>query len=174
MEPGNDRTMQAAAAARRGARLALAACVFAATWLLWSGHYTPLVLGLGTASCVLVLLLARRTGFFDVDVYVLDLVPRLPRYWWWLLGEIVRSNLVVARLVLNRRLVVTPTIVTVDAAHLPSNVQATLANAITLTPGTVTLDVDRGIIEVHCLTAEIAAELAAGEMLRRAERLTGD
>ena len=61
-----------------------------------------------------------------------------------------------------RRLEIEPTWVTVDASNLPAAVQATLANAITLTPGTVSVDVDRGRIEVHCLTREIADELYPG------------
>jgi len=159
---------------RRGSsaiRGTTAAALFVATWLLWSGHYTALLLALGAASCVLVLLLARRTGFFDADVYSLHLGPRLPRFWLWLLEEIVISNVAVARTVLRRRLDIEPTLVTVDASHLPAAVQATLANAITLTPGTVSLDVDRGKIEVHCLTREIAEQLRDGEMVRRATRL---
>jgi len=155
-------------------RSSTAGVLFAATWLLWSGHYVPLLLALGAASVGLVLMLARRTGFFDADVYSLHLGPRLPAFWLWLLKEIVRSNLSVARIVLRRRLEIEPTWVTVDASHLPPAVQATLANAITLTPGTVSADVDRGRIEVHCLTREIADELRGGEMLRRATALTGE
>jgi len=155
-------------------RSTTAGVLFAATWLLWSGHYAPLLLVLGAGSVGLVLVLARRTGFFDSDVYSLHLGPRLPAFWLWLIKEIVRSNFSVARIVLRRRLDIQPTWVTVDASHLPAAVQATLANAITLTPGTVAVDVDRGRIEVHCLTREIADDLRSGEMLRRATALTGD
>jgi multicomponent Na+:H+ antiporter subunit E len=155
-------------------RFTTAGALFAATWLLWSGHYVPLVLVLGAASVGVVLMLARRTGFFDSDVYSLHLGPRLPAFWLWLMKEIVRSNLNVAWIVLRRRVEIQPTWVTVDASHLPPAVQATLANAITLTPGTVAVDVDRGRIEVHCLMREIADELRGGEMLRRATALTGE
>jgi multicomponent Na+:H+ antiporter subunit E len=153
--------------------VAAVAVLLAVAWLLWSGHPTPLLLGLGAGSCVLALLVAWRTGFFDPHAYTLDLAPRLAGYWLWLLAEIARSNLVVARAVLRRRVRLAPEIVHIDAAHLPPRVQALLANAITLTPGTVTLDVEDGVIEVHCLTREIAADLASGAMLRRAERLLG-
>lgn len=148
--------------------------LFVAAWLLWSGHYTPLLLILGALSVALVVLIARRTGFFRPDVYSLHLGPRLPAFWLWLLKEIVVSNLNVARIVLRRELSIEPTWVTIDASDLPPAVQATLANAITLTPGTVSVDVDRGRIEVHCLTREIADDLRGGEMLRRAAALAGD
>lgn len=154
-------------------RYVVAACVFAAVWLLWSGHFTPLLLLLGAFSCALVLLLAARTGFFEVEVYAFKLAPRLPRFWFWLLKEIAKSNLIVAKIVLTPRLPIEPTIVTVDASHLPPISRVALANAITLTPGTVTLDVNRGMIEVHCLTADAAADLKDGEMVRRATMLAG-
>lgn len=152
-------------------RIAVAAAVFAATWLLWSGHYTGLLLGLGALSCALVLVLPQRTGFFDLEVYALHLGPRLPRFWLWLLREIVTSNIRVARIVLSRKLPIEPTLISIDASELSIVSQATLANAITLTPGTVSLDVNRGTIEVHCLTPEAAASLRDGEMLKRAKAL---
>lgn len=147
--------------------------VLAVTWLLWSGIYEPLFLALGALSCVMVVVLARRTGFFDQEVYSLGLGPRWPSYWAWLLKEIVKTNFQVARIILRRDLAVSPTIVTVDASDLTPVCQATLANAITLTPGTLTLDIEDGVIEVHCLTAEVAGELGDGEMLRRARALQG-
>lgn len=157
--------------ARRGGRIASTSALFAATWLLWSGHYAPLTIALGGLSCALVLLLAIRAGFFDKDVYALHLGGRLPRFWGWLLLEIVKGNVNVARIVLHRRLPISPTVVTIDASDLPEVVQSTLANAITLTPGTLTVDVDAGIIEVHCLTREAATDLGTGEMLRRTRGL---
>jgi multicomponent Na+:H+ antiporter subunit E len=120
-----------------------------------------------------VLLLAARTGFFDVEAYGFHLAPRLPRYWLWLLKEIAKANLKVARIVLSPRMPIGPTVVSVDADHLPPMAQVILANSITLTPGTVSLDVNRGMIEVHCLTAEAARDLKDGEMLRRATALAG-
>ncbi|HUO83190.1 MAG TPA: Na+/H+ antiporter subunit E [Gammaproteobacteria bacterium] len=149
----------------------LAAVIFAATWLLWSGHYSPLLLGLGAGSCLLVLCLAGRTGFFDLQTDVLRIGSRLPRFWCWLLKEIARANFAVARIVLSRHMPIEPTVVVIDARHLPPVSLVTLANAITLTPGTLSLDVDRGQIEVHCLTRDAADDLRGGEMIRRATAL---
>jgi multicomponent Na+:H+ antiporter subunit E len=159
---------------RVAGRVAATAALFCAAWLSWSGHWSALLVTLGAASCGLALLVALRTGFFDAHAYTLDLAPRLAGYWLWLLKEIARSNLVVARVVLHETKTVAPEVVKIYAGHLPPRIQALLANAITLTPGTVTLDVHEGVIEVHCLTREIAAELEGGAMLRSAERLFGD
>ena len=153
-------------------RIALTLLLLFATWLLWSGIYLPFLVVLGVVSCLLVLLLAHRIGFFDTDMYTLDLLPHLPRFWAWLLREIVQSNLVVAKIILHPRLPISPCLVTIDARELPQVSQATLANAITLTPGTLTTDIDRGRIEVHCLTRAMADQVSDGENLRRARQLT--
>ena len=152
-------------------RVIAAALMFAATWLLWSGHYTPLLLFFGAASTVAVLLLGKRIGLFEVESYMFHLAPRLPGYWLWLLKEVVKSNLEVAKIVLHPRLPIGPTVISVDASRLPAISQVLLANSITLTPGTISIDVDRGIIEVHCLTQETARGLKGGEMLRRAAKV---
>jgi len=152
-------------------RIITATLLFAVTWLLWSGLYTPLLLMLGAASCLLVTVVAVRTGFFDREQYALHLGPHLPAYWLWLMREIIKSNLAVARIVLDPRLPIQPQIIVVDATGLPDASQATLANSITLTPGSLTLDIDNNRIEVHCLTDASAQDLLAGEMIRRATKL---
>jgi multicomponent Na+:H+ antiporter subunit E len=154
-----------------GGRVALAGLLFAATWLLWSGMLKPLLLGLGSASVLLVLWLALRIGFFEPSMHALHLFGRLPRFWLWLIPEIVKANLAVTRIVLSPGRAVSPCITTVDASALSHVSQAVLANAITLTPGTLTLDVDAGRIEVHCLTRAFARGLEAPALLAHARRL---
>jgi len=154
-------------------RVAFAGLVFAITWVLWSGVLEPLLLVLGLVSVLLVLGLARRIGFFEPSVYTLHMLSRLPRFWLWLLPEILKANLNVTRIVLSPRLPISPCITTVDASRLPRASQAVLANAITLTPGTLTLDVNAGQIEVHCLTRGAARALEGPVLIEYAGRLEG-
>jgi multicomponent Na+:H+ antiporter subunit E len=146
--------------------------VLLAAWLLWSGLYKPLLVLLGIGSCLLTLVLARRMGFFHDNVFSLHLIGRLLPFWRWLGAELVRSNLAVARIVLHPRLPISPTVVRITALPPDPVGQAILGNAITLTPGTVTIDDHEGELIVHCLTREGAAALEAGEMNRRAAALT--
>jgi len=148
--------------------------VLATAWLLWSGIYTPLLIGLGMLSCVLSVYAAQRVGFFDHDVFSLHLIPRLPRYWVWLGVEVIKSSLDVARIILHRRLPISPTLVEFDASTANPVGQAILGNSITLTPGTVTLDVHNGRVQVHCLTKAGADALMSGEFNRRATDLMKD
>jgi len=140
-------------------------------WLLWSGIYKPLVLGLGFLSCTLSVYLAHRLGFFK-EVMPLHVIPLLPRYWGWLLVEIVKSSFMVARIILSPKLPISPTVVEFEAAPKGPIGQIILGNTITTSPGTVTLDVRNGRLRVHCLTRDIADELLSGQTNRRAAELT--
>lgn len=142
----------------------------AISWVLWSGLYKPMVLGLGAASCALSAYMAHRMGFFRHQA-VISLLPRLPAYWWWLLREIFASSLEVARVILQPSLPISPTVVTLQAKPETPVGQAILGNSITLSPGTVTLDVHEGQLLVHCLTRESAKALQDGETNRRAAQL---
>ena len=143
-------------------------------WLLWSGLYKPLLLTLGVISCLLVLVLARRMGFFDRDVFSLHLIGRLLPFWGWLGKELVVSNIKVARIILSPSMPISPTVTRIDALSEGPVGQAILGNSITLTPGTVTMDDHEGTLIVHCLTQEGADDLAQGEMNRRVAALGKD
>jgi multicomponent Na+:H+ antiporter subunit E len=154
----------------RPAGVALLLLVLAVSWLLWSGIFKPLLLALGAFSCILSAYLASRMGFFrHKDVF--RAVPGFPGYLWWLLREIVVSSFDVARRVLSPSLPVSPTLVELDAGIRSDAGQVILGNSITLSPGTVTLDLHRGRLLVHCLTRESAAALSEGENNRRVARL---
>lgn len=148
------------------------ALLLVAAWLLWSGIYKPLLLWLGAFSCLLSLYIAHRVGFFEQSSG-LHLLPRLPRFSLWLLVEIVKSSLEVFRLVLDPKLPISPTVVEIEAEPEGEVGQVLLANSITLTPGTVTLDVFDNRLLVHCITREGAQAIEAGDANRRIAELTG-
>lgn len=144
-----------------------------AAWLLWSGIYKPLLLLLGLLSCVLTIFIKHRMDYFATDVFALRFGGRLLGYWLWLAKEVVKSSLDVARIVLSPSLPISPEIVKVKASCTHPVDQAILANSITLTPGTLALDVHNGEIIVHALTQAGADELRQGEMDRRVAALRG-
>ena len=136
-------------------------------WVLWSGYLKPLLLGLGAFSCILTVWIVRRMGYFDDEMFAFHYDWRLLGFWAWLGGEIVKSSIDVTRIVLRRKVHVEPIVVDVDGSGLGPVDLALLGNSITLTPGTLTLDVYEGRLRVHALTREGAAALLSGDMLRR-------
>jgi multicomponent Na+:H+ antiporter subunit E len=150
-----------------GRTTALAAALLA-FWLVLSDHRTPLALALGALSAALVAFLNRDVA---VVTETLRALPRLIAYVPWLLGEIARANLHVARVILHPALPIDPVVVRVPVPSDDDLAVMVLGNSITLTPGTMTLDHDGSSLVVHALTARSAADLAGGAMARRVERL---
>lgn len=150
----------------------IAALVFA--WAVWSGMTKPLLIGLGIASVVVVKLLTRRMAVLSDDAFSLHLGVRVLPYWGWLFVEMIKSSIEVTRIVLDPKLPISPVTVDVDAQPRGPVGQVILANSITLTPGTLTIDLDDGRLRVHCLTRAGAEQLRAGAMGRRVAAITED
>ena len=70
------------------------------------------------------------------------------------------------------KLPISPTVVYLEAEPEGPVGQVILANSITLTPGTVTLDVFDNRLLVHCVTREGARAIEAGDANRRVAELT--
>lgn len=139
-----------------------------ALWLLLSGFFKPLLLGLGLVSCAFVVRIALRMDVVDREWYPIHLLfTRVFFYWPWLLKEIAKANIDVTRRILDPRLPISPTLVRVKASQRSDIGRVTYANSITLTPGTVAIDLQRDEIVVHALTREAAAALEGDEMDRR-------
>lgn len=160
--------------ANKTARMLFLVSLLGAAWLLWSGFFTPLLLGLGLVSCLLTLYITHRMGYFDSDAFVLGYGRRLIIFWAWLAKEVVRSSIEVARVVISPRLPISPQVVELKATSDNPVDQVILANSITLTPGTLALDVYNGVITVHSLTEQGAQEVISGEMDRRVAALRGN
>ena len=138
-------------------------------WLALSGSTAPLHLILGAGAAALVAWVNRG------DELLSGLLWRLPRmllYAPWLLAEIVKANLQVARLVLDPRLPIDPVVVTFDTALTGPLARTTFANSITLTPGTITLDTEDSSFTVHAITRAMS-DVSGGSMERRVAAVFG-
>lgn len=142
-------------------------------WLLWSWLFKPLVVGLGIASCLLVVYLKYRMDYFRSDHFALNVGPGLPAYWLWLGKEIFISSYEVAKIIINPRLPIDPHVIEVKTDVEDPIDQTIFANSVTLTPGSLSLDVHKGVVKIHCLTKRGAQDLYSGRMVQRVKRLGG-
>lgn len=140
-----------------------------AVWLLLSGHFTPLLLTLGLLSTLLVVFIAARAELIDHETQLVLIKPRVLLYWFWLGGEIIKSNIDVCRRILDPKLPISPRMIRVRATQLSELGRVTYANSITLVPGTVTVSVEGDTFTVHALTREAAEDLESGELNRRVQ-----
>ena len=145
-------------------------------WLLWSGHYSldhTLVLVLGLVSCGAVAAIAHRMGIVNSEGHPIQLLGKALIYGVWLLWAILKANIDVAKRILNPNLPISPTLVRVQASQKSDLGKVIYANSITLTPGTVTIEVEDNIFTVHAISKEGAEEVEAGDMDGRVSSMEG-
>ena len=139
-----------------------------------SGMMEPLLLTLGVASCVLVVIITSRMDIIDHEGHPIHLTWRAVFYWPWLAWEIVKANIDVARIILSPSLPISPVMVKLRPSQKSDLGLVMYANSITLTPGTISVDVEPGEILVHAISREAAAGLGDGEMDRRVTQMAGE
>ncbi|MEW6690699.1 MAG: Na+/H+ antiporter subunit E [Pseudomonadota bacterium] len=142
-------------------------------WLLLSGIYTPFLVLAGLGAAAAVAWLAWRMEVADREGYPVHLTLATLAYWPWLIREILKAGWQVSRIILDPRLPVSPALVRFRPSQTSAVGLVAHANSITLTPGTITVDVEQGDFVVHALTRDAAAGVAGSEMDRRVSRLEG-
>ncbi len=144
----------------------------AAFWLLLSGYFTSiLLLSLGAVSVVVTVYLTLRMDRHDGERVALRIDLAIVRYWIWLLLEIVKSNVDVAKIILSPKMSLSPRMVRVKATQTTDVGLVIYANSITLTPGTVTVDILGDEFLVHAITQEAADGVTHGDMGDRVSAL---
>jgi multicomponent Na+:H+ antiporter subunit E len=140
------------------------ALALAVLWMLLSGHLEPLLIGFGLISIAFVVWIARRMNVIDGESYPFGQIFKLSGYWIWLLKEIVKSNIDVAKRALGPASSVKPLVFDVSARQRSDLGLVIHANSITLTPGTVTLEVETGKLRVHALHPDLAKDTTESTM----------
>ena len=118
-------------------------------WLLWSGLFKPLMLAFGAVSCILVAWISSRLNIVDASERPLLIFLRMIPYVPWLIKEVVKSNIDVAKRIWQKDMQISPTIITIPASQKTALGLVIHANSITMTPGTLSIDVEPG--EIECM-----------------------
>ena len=142
-------------------------------WLLLSGHFSFLLLSLGVVSVLAVVLIAWRMDVIDHEGHPIHMSWRALLYWPWLLWEIVKANIDVAKAIIQGEMPIEPLVMDVECTQKSELGQVIYANSITLTPGTVTIAVEGNTLHVHALTPVAREGLETGEMDRRVTGVEG-
>jgi len=124
-------------------------------WVLLSGKFDPFHLSLGLISCGIVSFLSSDLLFASPKITgLLRQWGRFIRYIPWLMLEIIKANLHVTYLVFHPRMMelIDPRIVKFRSKLKSDLALVTFANSITLTPGTITVNVSiDGDFKVHAI-----------------------
>jgi len=146
-------------------------------WVVFSGRFDGFHLGLGVISCAIV-------SWFVSDLSTPDPRPigmfrlwlNFILYFPWLIWQIFLANLHLLVLVLSPNMMdrIDPHIVKIKSRLRDRLALVTFANSITLTPGTITVNVSiYGDLSIHAIDKE-SAEALPGEMERRVARIFGE
>ena len=139
----------------------------AALWWLLSGYAQPILLGLGAFSVAFTVWLSRRMDVIDHESHPIHLSLGLIGFWMRLIVEIVVSNLQVIGAILSPRAdSIQPHFLRVRMRQSSPLGKVILANAITLTPGTVTVAMEGDELLVHALTRASGDGVREGQLDR--------
>lgn len=137
-------------------------------WITLSGKYDLFHLSLGFLCSFLVGCVSHDLLFEDIKAKNrLISILRFVRYLPWLIYQIILANIHVASLALSPRMPIDPKIIRFKTKLMSDLSIVTLANSITLTPGTITMDIIDGEFYVHALSKKVADDLLTGEMEQR-------
>lgn len=155
----------------------LLSTVLFAFWMMLSGKFDGFHLALGLLSSMGVAMATAKLGLLEpaTQGWHFKTWRGWAAYLPWLVYQIFDSALQVAKVVLAPRMPIDPHLIEFDCALPHTVAHLTLANSITLTPGTVTLDHEGETYTIHALTVAAGASLTPpegeGEMQRRVAEL---
>ncbi|MBQ3291419.1 MAG: Na+/H+ antiporter subunit E [Mogibacterium sp.] len=157
------------------------AVLLMALWFVMSGKTETKFLILGALSSILIAFACTKTlnmkgALTDRTYYLLAVNPvKFIMYLGWLIYQIIKSAVYVSGVTLFRRSEVEPSIAWFMADYDNPSARAILANSITLTPGTITIDItESGIFSVHALTRSVREGLLDGTMQNKVAWLYGE
>jgi multicomponent Na+:H+ antiporter subunit E len=127
--------------------------LLALAWMALTGEFNPFNFVVGFLLGYLMLRLSQRPG--DPRNYF-QRAALIIRFGFFYLKELFLANLRVAATVLSPKMQMTPAIVAIPLEAESELSISLLANLITLTPGSLTLDIsaDRHVLYIHTMYAE--------------------
>ena len=146
-------------------------------WLALNGRVAADTLLFGALITLTILSFGHITGLWTIrrEITVYRLLPRGVAYFFALLWQIFLANMQVIGLIFSRR--TSPCIRHYMTPLKTKAARAVLANSITLTPGTVTVQLTDNVLTVHCLTGKMADGLGdmplERQLLKMEEKANG-
>lgn len=134
----------------------LLSLVMGTTWLVLSGYFIGMILTFGLISIVFVVWMTKRLAILDDETVPYLNIAKTCKYYFWLFIEIVKANIQVVKAVISPNSEISPTLIKIPLRSNIDIAQTMFANSITLTPGTVSVDVKEDHILVHALLKEMS------------------
>ena len=152
----------------------LTVLIMFAFWIFLSGEFSFILLLSGIISSLLVSYISHDLliGNGDMKLGFIRTI-RFIRFLPWLLWQIVLANIDLALRTLHPKMPINPILINIKNNLKTDLGMVILANSITLTPGTVTIDVNENEFLVHVISEKAAQSLISGEMQARVKKIEG-
>lgn len=131
-----------------------------ALWLVLSNSYHPVHLALGVITAITVVWLGTKNAPQSRRFGSLSALLYMP----WLFMQVLKSGLHVSRLILHPALPIKPELVPYETKLSSDGELVVLGNSITLTPGTITVEIEPRKLIVHAIDAEAKQDLLSGAL----------
>ena len=155
-------------------RFVLTALIMFVFWIFLSGEFSFILLLSGIISSLLVSYISHDLliGNGDMKLGFIRTI-RFIKFLPWLLWQIVLANIDLAIRTLHPKMPINPMLINFKNNLKTDLGMVILANSITLTPGTVTIDVNKNEFLVHVISEKAAQSLISGEMQARVKKIEG-
>ena len=147
--------------------------LFFLVWIIFNGRLTMEIalFGIAVAGAVFGFVCRFMEYSLKKELRFYRLMPAFVQYLYYLIKEIVFSNITVSRMILTRKEEMEPVIVHVRTSLKSETARGILANSITLTPGTITVSLTDDKLLVHCLDKSLSEGMEDSVFVRLLQKM---
>lgn len=149
--------------------------VMLALWIIFNGKITLEILFFGIVICTVLYRFTCNALNYDAKkaAKLSKMLPFLLKYYVILLIEIIKANLQVMKIILSPGLEITPKIIRFHTDLQEDGSKLVLANSITLTPGTITAELQHGDYVIHALDEKFAEGIEESTFVKQLREMEG-
>lgn len=142
-------------------------------WVMLNGKITVEIAVFGVViSAFMYVFICRFAGYSPrKDMRIVRKLPLFLRYCIVLLIEIIKANVVMGKFILSPHIVAEPALIHFRVDLKTQLAQVLLASSITLTPGTITVEMADGYYKVHCYDKSMGEGIEDSTFVRLLKRL---
>ncbi len=142
-------------------------------WVIFNGSFTLEIAVFGVVIAAAVFAFTCKFADYSIEKEKLLFknLFRILRYVAVLVIEIVKANFAVVHLILTQEEEIEPALVTFRADLKTAAGRSALANAITLTPGTITVLLEDNVYTVHCLDESLSEGIKDSVFVKKIEEI---
>lgn len=147
--------------------------LFLVLWIIFNGRVTVEIILFGLVISVIMYGFICKFMDFSpkTEIKYLKKAHILFLFFYHLIKEIVKANIATIRLIISSRREIEPALIQFDTNLQTEGAKFMLANAITMTPGTITVAIEGSCFYVHCLDKSFAEGIEESVFVKLLERL---